>query len=225
MAKHADRSGRARSGNPVGRGTRRPGRSRRRSLGRAHGWSRAATATTRQLPEALPPDGAPYPLILRGPSYVWWRSVLGVVCGLSLYLLMTAVVTQVVLGWPGSGRAGDGVRGLRPSCSRLRAPGRDARGQPRHRHPDPHLLGADGDRPPGAAALAELGAAPDPVALPADLPGDRPGGAQRGDAASRWRSGRRRRWLRSPASGPSSWSSCSPPRSRRRRRRSSSAAT
>jgi membrane protease YdiL (CAAX protease family) len=51
-----------------------------------------------QLPEALPPDGAPYPQILRGPSYVWWRSMLGVVCGLSLYLLMTAVVTQVVLG-------------------------------------------------------------------------------------------------------------------------------
>jgi membrane protease YdiL (CAAX protease family) len=51
-----------------------------------------------QLPEALPPDGAPYPQILRGDSYVWWRSMLGVVFGLSLYLLMTSVVTQVVLG-------------------------------------------------------------------------------------------------------------------------------
>ncbi|HEY5784998.1 MAG TPA: type II CAAX endopeptidase family protein [Microlunatus sp.] len=51
-----------------------------------------------QLPEALPPDGAPYPQILRGESYLWWRSLLGVLCGLSLYLLMTSVVTQVVLG-------------------------------------------------------------------------------------------------------------------------------
>lgn len=51
-----------------------------------------------QLPEALPPDGAPYPQILRGCSYVWWRSLLGVVFGLSLYLLLTSVVTQVVLG-------------------------------------------------------------------------------------------------------------------------------
>ena len=51
-----------------------------------------------QLPEALPPDGAPYPQILRGPSYVWWRAMLGVVFGLSLYLLMTSVVTQAVLG-------------------------------------------------------------------------------------------------------------------------------
>ena len=51
-----------------------------------------------QLPEALPPDGAAYPQVLRGPSYTWWRSLLGVVFGLSLYLLLTAVVTQVVLG-------------------------------------------------------------------------------------------------------------------------------
>ena len=51
-----------------------------------------------QLPEALPPDGAEYPQILRGPSYVWWRSLLGAVCGLALYILVTAVVTQVVLG-------------------------------------------------------------------------------------------------------------------------------
>ena len=51
-----------------------------------------------QLPEALPPDGASYPQILRGTSYLWWRSLLGVVFGLSLYLLLTSVVTQVVLG-------------------------------------------------------------------------------------------------------------------------------
>ena len=51
-----------------------------------------------QLPEALPPDGAWYPQMLRGTSYLWWRSLLGVVFGLSLYLLLTSVITQVVLG-------------------------------------------------------------------------------------------------------------------------------
>ena len=50
---------------------------------------------------ALPPDGAGYPQILRGESYVWWRSVLGVVVGLALFLLITAVVSQalVTLFW------------------------------------------------------------------------------------------------------------------------------
>ena len=37
----------------------------------------------------LPPDGAEYPQILRGESYVWWRSLLGAVFGLSLFLLLT----------------------------------------------------------------------------------------------------------------------------------------
>ena len=45
----------------------------------------------------LPPDGAAYPQILRGESYVWWRSVLGVVFGLSLFLLMTTVVSQALV--------------------------------------------------------------------------------------------------------------------------------
>jgi uncharacterized protein len=82
-----------RSGNPALRGRPTPAR--------PTVPPEAAAAPRRydpQLPEALPPDGAPYPQILRGPSYLWWRSMLGVVCGLSLYLLMTAVVTQVVLG-------------------------------------------------------------------------------------------------------------------------------
>jgi membrane protease YdiL (CAAX protease family) len=50
---------------------------------------------------ALPPDGAGYPQILRGESYVWWLSVLGVVVGLALFLLITAVVSQalVTLFW------------------------------------------------------------------------------------------------------------------------------
>jgi membrane protease YdiL (CAAX protease family) len=49
----------------------------------------------------LPPDGASYPQILRGESYMWWRSVLGVVFGLSLFLLVTTVVSQglVTLFW------------------------------------------------------------------------------------------------------------------------------
>ena len=46
---------------------------------------------------AFPPDGAAYPQILRGESYVWWRSVLGVVFGLSLFLLVTTVVSQALV--------------------------------------------------------------------------------------------------------------------------------
>ena len=46
----------------------------------------------------LPPDGATYPQILRGSSFVWWRSVLGVVFGLSLFLLLTSVISQAVIG-------------------------------------------------------------------------------------------------------------------------------
>jgi len=50
---------------------------------------------------ALPPEGAAYPQILRGESYVWWRSMLGVVFGLSLFLLITTVISQalVTLFW------------------------------------------------------------------------------------------------------------------------------
>ncbi|GAA2102793.1 hypothetical protein GCM10009841_19510 [Microlunatus panaciterrae] len=47
--------------------------------------------------EALPPPGASYPQILRGETYVWWRSLLGVVLGLSLFLLMTSVISQAVV--------------------------------------------------------------------------------------------------------------------------------
>jgi membrane protease YdiL (CAAX protease family) len=84
-----------RSGNPALRGRPTPAKP---TLAPAPEPATAARRYDPQLPEALPPDGAPYPQILRGPSYLWWRSLLGVVCGLSLYLLMTAVVTQVVLG-------------------------------------------------------------------------------------------------------------------------------
>ena len=52
-------------------------------------------------PAVLPPDGAAYPQILRGPTYTWWRSLLGALCGLSLFLLLTSVVSQalVTLFW------------------------------------------------------------------------------------------------------------------------------
>jgi len=46
---------------------------------------------------ALPPDGASYPQILRGESYAWWRSVLGVVVGLSLFSLITSVVSPALV--------------------------------------------------------------------------------------------------------------------------------
>jgi membrane protease YdiL (CAAX protease family) len=46
---------------------------------------------------ALPPDGASYPQILRGQWYAWWRSIAGVVLGLSLFLLVTAVVSQALV--------------------------------------------------------------------------------------------------------------------------------
>jgi CAAX protease family protein len=46
---------------------------------------------------AQPPDGAAYPQILRGESYVWWHSVIGVVFGLSLFLLVTTVVSRALV--------------------------------------------------------------------------------------------------------------------------------
>lgn len=49
----------------------------------------------------LPAEGAQYPQILRNEGYVWWRSLIGVALGLSLFLLMTAVISQgvVALFW------------------------------------------------------------------------------------------------------------------------------
>jgi uncharacterized protein len=46
---------------------------------------------------ALPPDGASYPQILRGQWYAWWRSAAGVILGLSLFLLVTTVVSQALV--------------------------------------------------------------------------------------------------------------------------------
>ena len=49
----------------------------------------------------LPPDGASYPQILRTKWYAWWRSVVGVIFAISLYVLLTYVVSQalVVVFW------------------------------------------------------------------------------------------------------------------------------
>ena len=49
------------------------------------------------LPGLLPADGAPYPLALRNADTVWWRSFLGALFGLSLYLLLVSVVSQLVV--------------------------------------------------------------------------------------------------------------------------------
>jgi CAAX protease family protein len=53
------------------------------------------------LPGLLPADGVAYPLALRNAETVWWRSALGALFGLSLYLLLVTLVSQVVvrLGW------------------------------------------------------------------------------------------------------------------------------
>jgi uncharacterized protein len=46
---------------------------------------------------AQPPNGASYPQILRGQWYAWWRSVVGAVLGLSLFLLVTTVASQALV--------------------------------------------------------------------------------------------------------------------------------
>jgi uncharacterized protein len=45
----------------------------------------------------LPPDGAGYPQLLRGEGYARWRSVVGVVMGLSFFILLTNLVSQFVV--------------------------------------------------------------------------------------------------------------------------------
>ena len=53
----------------------------------------------------LPPAGATFLSILRGRSFVWWRSLLGVFFALSLFLLLIGLVSQVVisLAWSTTG--------------------------------------------------------------------------------------------------------------------------
>lgn len=56
--------------------------------------------------ETLPPDGATYPQLLRGPGHAAWRAGVGVLMGLSLFYLLTGLVSQVVvaIGYSVSGR-------------------------------------------------------------------------------------------------------------------------
>jgi uncharacterized protein len=94
---------RSRSGNPAVRagGPQPAARSATPGAAAKRRPSQAPTPATGAEGGALPPDGAAYPQILRGESYVWWRSVLGVVFGLSLFVLVTTVVSQalVMLFW------------------------------------------------------------------------------------------------------------------------------
>jgi uncharacterized protein len=78
-----------------------------------------STAGNRQLSKpaatvreqgALPPDGASYPQILRGQWYAWWRSVAGVILGLSLFSLVTLVVSQALVRVFWATTAGDQPR-------------------------------------------------------------------------------------------------------------------
>ena len=56
---------------------------------------------TENVPGLLPPDGAVYPQLLRTSEFVWWRSALGVVFGLSMVVLITGLLSRVVtvLAW------------------------------------------------------------------------------------------------------------------------------
>ena len=79
-----------RSGNPAVRAGEQQARAPRPAAPRP-------TPPTPFDPGALPADGAPYPLVLRNADTVWWRSMLGAVFGLSLYLLLVSVVSQAVV--------------------------------------------------------------------------------------------------------------------------------
>jgi hypothetical protein len=66
----------------------------------------AASSSSRRVPvpapnaepDYFPPqDGVAYPEMLRNSTYHWKRSSIGVVLGLSLFLLLSAVVTQAVI--------------------------------------------------------------------------------------------------------------------------------
>ncbi|HEY9290457.1 MAG TPA: type II CAAX endopeptidase family protein [Microlunatus sp.] len=51
--------------------------------------------------EQTPPSGVLYPQVLRTADHVWWRSLLGILMALSLYMLLASVVSQaiVMLSW------------------------------------------------------------------------------------------------------------------------------
>ena len=163
----------------------RPGRSPRlRSLDPPRIASRRSRPAAVADRGALPPDGAAYPQILRGESYVWWRSVAGVVFGISLFCLVTMVVSQALVMVFWATTAGEpAVPGLLCQGLRIRDAARHAGGEPRPGHVDPDRVGSDGDGPSDAAEMALLGPAADPLALPVRVSGDRRGRVERRDAA------------------------------------------
>lgn len=80
---------RQRSGNPAVRGRPQPP---------GAVAARPVTPPSAEVqPGLLPVDGVAYPLALRNADTVWWRSVLGALFGLSLYLLLVSLVSQVVV--------------------------------------------------------------------------------------------------------------------------------
>jgi membrane protease YdiL (CAAX protease family) len=58
-------------------------------------------AGTEDVPGLLPADGAVYPQLLRTAEFRWWKSALGVLFGLSMFLLITSLISRVVtlLAW------------------------------------------------------------------------------------------------------------------------------
>lgn len=66
-----------------------------------HQLARVFEPRTENVPGLLPPDGAVYPQLLRTSEFVWWRSALGVLFGLSMFLLITSLLSRVVtlLAW------------------------------------------------------------------------------------------------------------------------------
>jgi uncharacterized protein len=91
---------RSRSGNPAVRAG---------EVAPAARSTKSVPAKPASVPEqgALPPDGASYPHILRGQSYAWWRSVVGVIFGVSLFVLVTVVVRDALLMLSWATTAGD----------------------------------------------------------------------------------------------------------------------
>jgi uncharacterized protein len=64
--------------------------------GRRQQLDRLFAPRTENVPGLLPPDGAAYPQLLRTSEFVWWRSALGVVFGLSMFWLITSLLSRIV---------------------------------------------------------------------------------------------------------------------------------
>lgn len=57
----------------------------------------------------VPAPGTSYPQVLRTTDHTWWKSVAGVLLAISMYFLLSAVITQTVIGigWSVTGRPGE----------------------------------------------------------------------------------------------------------------------